>query len=146
MILKNSNCIYLADDDQDDRSLFVEALLEIDSSIILKQAEDGIQLMNILRNESYTLPKLIFLDINMPKLNGFECLEQIKQDFNLKSLSVIMLSTSNDSEAKNKALTLGASSYAVKPNTFGELKSLIKNILQSDWITFEQNNDNLKLI
>lgn len=134
-------CIYLADDDDDDRTMFVEALLEIDSNVIVTQAEDGKQLMDILNTQPDPLPEIIFLDINMPKLDGFECLEEIKQDTKLKKLNVIMLSTSNDPETIKKAYNLGATFYAVKPNSFDGLKSLIKNVLQKDWVSPEQGNE-----
>lgn len=148
MTTQNSNsqrCIYLADDDDDDRTMFFEALLEIDNNVILRQAEDGQQLMDILNSHPDPLPEVIFLDINMPKLDGFECLEEIKKDENLKKLSIIMLSTCSDPVSIKKAFDLGAAFYIVKPNTFDGLKSLIKNVLQKDWITLEQNNKRFKL-
>lgn len=148
MTKQNSNyqrCIYLADDDDDDRTMFVEALLEIDNTVMLRQAGDGQQLMDILNTQPNPLPEVVFLDINMPKLDGFECLEEIKKDKNLKKLSIIMLSTCSDPASINKAFNLGATFYIVKPNTFDGLKSLIKNVLQKDWITLEQNNKKFKL-
>ncbi|SHM74963.1 response regulator [Flavobacterium chilense] len=132
--------IYLADDDDDDRIMFVEALQEVDSSVILTQAEDGKQLMDILNENSDPLPEVVFLDINMPKLDGFECLEEIKQHTRLKKLFVIMLSTSSDPITIEKAFDLGATFYAVKPSTFDELKSLIRNVLHMDWLSLEKQN------
>lgn len=126
--------IYLADDDEDDRELFVEALHEVDPSVILTQAEDGLQLMQILGTISDALPEVLFLDINMPGKSGLECLEEIrKQDSKLKEINIVILSTSNNPENIEKALQLGATFYAVKPNRFEELKSLVKIVLQMDW-------------
>jgi PleD family two-component response regulator len=138
--------IYLADDDQDDRSMFVEALLEIDSNVIVTQAQDGEQLMDILNAQPDPLPEIIFLDINMPKMDGFACLEEIKRDTKLKKLYVVMLSTSNDQENIDKAYNLGAALYAVKPNSFQGLKSLIKNVLQKDLDSLKQSNKTYKFI
>ncbi|MRX41748.1 response regulator [Flavobacterium sp. LC2016-23] len=142
---KSQRNIYLADDDDDDRSMFVEALQEVDSSVILTQAEDGKQLLEILHSDPDPLPEVIFLDINMPKVDGFECLEQIKQDTNLKKLPIVMLSTSSDPVTIDKALELGASVYAVKPSSFEGLKTLIKNALQMDWISIQQNKKKARL-
>lgn len=138
--------IYLADDDDDDRSMFAEALSEIDQSIRLTQAEDGKQLMDILKSPSNPIPEVIILDINMPRKNGFECLEEIRNhNGNLKNLNVIMFSTSNDPRTIVKAFELGASFYAVKPNSFKDLKALIHDILHMDWFLQAQENRKFQL-
>ena len=137
MTLKKQNSqryIYLADDDEDDRELFVEALGAVDPSVVLMQAEDGIQLMNILSSLSNPLPEILFLDINMPGKDGFECLEEIrKHEGSLKEIKVIIFSTSNDPWIIEKALDLGATFYAVKPNRFEVLKSFLDDVLRIDW-------------
>lgn len=126
--------IYLADDDEDDRELFVDALREVDPSVILTQAEDGVQLMEILSSIKDPIPEILFLDINMPGKGGFECLEEIrKQEGSLKEINIIILSTSNDPQDIEKAIELGATFYAVKPNQFDALKSFVKDVLQIDW-------------
>lgn len=142
MTLKLNNSqrnIYLADDDDDDRTMFSEALYEVDSSVVLTQAEDGKQLLEILNDNPVPLPEIIVLDINMPKVDGFQCLEQIKQDEILKKLPIVMLSTSSDPDTIDKALELGATAYAVKPSSFDGLKTLIKNVLQMDWNSIQHN-------
>ena len=126
--------IYLADDDPDDRELFVDALLEVDPSVVLTQAEDGLQLMEILSTIKEPVPEILFLDINMPGKTGFQCLEEIrKQEGRVKEINIIILSTSNDPQDIEKALELGATFYAVKPNRFDVLKSFVKEVLQIDW-------------
>lgn len=148
MSLKNNNyqrSIFLADDDDDDRIMFVDALLEVDQNVIVTQAEDGKQLIDILQTQSDSLPEIVFLDINMPKLDGFECLQEIKKDNNLKKLFIIMLSTSSDPLTIDKALEYGASFYAVKPSSFNGLKSLIKQVLQMDMIELSQSKKHFRL-
>jgi CheY-like chemotaxis protein len=126
--------IYLADDDADDREFFVDALSEVDPSVILTQAKDGLQLMDILSTIKDPIPEILFLDINMPGKSGFECLEEIrKKEGSLKEINIIILSTSNDPEDIEKALELGATFYAVKPARFDVLKSFVKEVLQIDW-------------
>ena len=150
MTLQNTRVqknIYLADDDDDDRVMFAEALFEIDSTAILTQAQDGQQLMDILYKQPNPLPDIIFMDINMPKQDGFKCLEEIRnQCGNLKELFVIILSTSSDPLVIDKAFNLGATFYAVKPSTFDDLKSLIKDVLQIDWPSLEKSNLKFRLI
>lgn len=130
--LKNAQrYIYLADDDIDDRDFFIDAIIEIDPDMILKVAEDGMDLIdNVLTLSAAELPEFIFLDINMPRKSGFECLEEIRNHKgSLKEVNIIMFSTSNDPENIQKALELGATFYAVKPSSFEKLKSLLKEIL-----------------
>lgn len=138
--------IYLADDDEDDRSIFIDALQEVDSSIIITEAIDGKQLMNQL-TISNPLPDIIFLDINMPMRDGFECLEEIRShNGNLKKLIIIMLSTSRNPEIIEKAFKLGATFYAVKPNSFDDLKTFIKEVIEIDWFSPELKNRKFRLI
>lgn len=150
MALQNTNFprnIYLADDDDDDRVMFADALSEIDSTVILTQAQDGKELMDMLYEQQDVLPEVIFLDINMPKQDGLKCLEEIRnQDGDLKKAYVIILSTCSDPQIIDKAFDLGATFYAVKPSTFDELKSLIENVLQIDWFSFEKSNAKFRLI
>lgn len=143
MILPNQKSqknIYLADDDIDDREMFAEVLLELDSSVILKQAEDGKQLMEILQFSPSPLPDVVFLDLNMPKQNGFECLKQIRNhDGHLKNLNIVIFTTSSDQNDMAKAFALGANFYAVKPSTFSELRSFVRDVLQIDWFSPIEN-------
>ena len=78
----NSRHIFLADDDEDDRMFFSDALSEIDNSIVLTEAENGKELMEILHQPPNPMPEVVFLDINMPIQNGFQCLEEIRKDKN----------------------------------------------------------------
>lgn len=128
--------IYLADGDSDDRDFFADAMLEIDRNVILKQAQDGMHLMdNLLTLSRSDLPEFIFLDINMPGKSGLECLEEIRSsEGGLKEVNVVMLSTSSDPENIQKALDLGATCYAVKPSSFEKLKSLLEEVLSMDLV------------
>lgn len=126
--------IYIADDDEDDRSFISEAILEVDPLIILREARDGMELMQIIDTLADPLPDVIFLDINMPGKGGFDCLQEIrKQDGHLKEVKVIMLSTSSDPLDIEKALELGANFYAVKPSRFDALKLFLEEVLHMDW-------------
>lgn len=129
--------IFLADDDCDDRQMFEDALLEVDRNVILTHAEDGVELMNILSLKPDPFPELIFLDLNMPKRNGLDCLMDIRRCIMPKP-HVIMLTTSENPMNIQSAFELGASFYAVKPNTFEGLKSLISIALSIDWSKYSR--------
>ena len=125
--------IFLADDDVDDCDLFEDALKEISEDITLRTASDGIKLMNILVDNVPPPPDVIFLDLNMPRKNGFECLAEIKSDSKLKDIPVIIFSTSAEEEFIDRVFDGGASYYLCKPQNFSKLKNAISTVLKIDW-------------
>ncbi|MEO7531116.1 MAG: response regulator, partial [Sediminibacterium sp.] len=100
--------LLLADDDKDDCDLFKDALDELPVSAQLETVHDGEQLMQLLVSKKDQLPQLIFLDLNMPRKNGFECLSEIKHNESLKHLPVIVFSTSFDIDIVNLLYANGA--------------------------------------
>lgn len=137
--------VYLVDDDEDDRAFFVDILQQIDNSIIITEARDGKELMDILALPPIPLPEVIFLDINMPGKSGFECLKEIRTlGSNLRKLKIIMLSTSSDADTIEKAQQLGATFYAVKPNSPNALRTLLSEVLESD--TIQKGQKKFRLI
>ena len=121
--------LLLADDDTDDCIFFKEALEELPVSAKLTTVNDGVQLMELLTTKTDTLPHALFLDLNMPRKNGFDCLTEIKQNEKLKQLPVIIFSTSFDTEVANLLYELGASYYIQKPADFAILKKIISTSL-----------------
>jgi CheY-like chemotaxis protein len=128
MDLKQVN-ILLADDDPDDCNFFKEALEALPLSARFTAVQDGEQLMQLLSNETYELPHVLFLDINMPRKNGFECLSEIKQNNRLREIPVVMFSTSNSREKINMLFKTGAHVYIHKPSDFKQLKEVIHHAL-----------------
>ena len=125
--------IFLADDDFDDRLLFEDALREVAQYTHLTTANDGKQLMDILRETVPPPPDVIFLDLNMPRKNGFECLREIKQTEKLKNIPIIIFSTTSQPDAVDKVYAQGAHFFVSKPGSFQQLKLLIQKILAIDW-------------
>ena len=121
--------VLLADDDIDDYTFFKTALNELPVSTNLRAVKDGQQLMELLCDETYDVPNVLFLDINMPRKNGFECLSEIKGNERLKNLPVIMFSTSNSRDNMSSAFRNGAHVYIRKPANFEQLKELIYHAL-----------------
>lgn len=121
--------IWLAEDDNDDIMLFVEAIEELSLSVELTSIRNGEQLMEKLRETNLKLPDILFLDVNMPRKNGFECLREIKQDARLQKIPVTIMSTASESEDISKLYKNGAHYYIRKPNNFEDLRNLIHQVL-----------------
>jgi len=116
--------ILLADDDKDDCLLFEEALKELPLLTDLTCVHNGEELMDLLKKAD-KLPHILFLDLNMPRKNGFACLTEIKKSENLKNLPVVILSTSFEQNNINLLYKNGAQLCLRKPNEFAVLKNLI---------------------
>lgn len=121
--------ILLADDDKDDCLFFKEALEELEVAAQLTLVADGQQLMHRLRSDTDRLPDVLFLDLNMPRKNGMECLAEIKQSEKLRQLPIIIFSTSYEQEIVNLLYKSGAQHYIRKPNSFTQLAAVIKQAL-----------------
>ncbi|MBC8768691.1 response regulator [Arenibacter sp. BSSL-BM3] len=116
--------IYLADDDSEDRILFMEALSEIPLKTEVTQFENGIDLMDDLFSNK-PLPDAIFLDLRMPLMDGFECLTDIRSFKQFSNIKVIVYSSSFHQREVNQLKEDGANQYLQKPNSFGQLKNLL---------------------
>lgn len=121
--------ILLADDDTDDCIFFKEALDELLIKTNLTTVHDGEQLMIYLGGTSREHIDVLFLDINMPRKNGFECLAEIKQTENLKELPVIIFTTSYDQKVVNSMHESGAHYFIRKPSDFAQFKKIIYQTL-----------------
>ncbi|HEX7412749.1 MAG TPA: response regulator [Bacteroidia bacterium] len=121
--------ILLADDDADDCIFFKQALTELIIPTLLTTVHDGEQLMQLLTDETKKLPNILFLDLNMPRKNGFECLAEIKQNNKLKLLPVIIFSTSFEQEVVNTLYQNGAQHFIRKPAEFSQFKTIIQQAL-----------------
>ncbi len=122
--------ILLAEDDEDDYFLFCEAIKDFPGTVNLNWVKDGEELMSVLKDDK---TDLIFLDINMPLKNGFECLTEIRNDDSLKMTPVIIYSTADDSKLVDWMYNAGANLYLCKPMEFKKLKSRIHNAINMNW-------------
>ncbi|MBU2997719.1 response regulator [Cellulophaga baltica] len=143
----NSLNIALADDDEDDRFLFKDAIEEIKIKTKLSLFTNGKELMDYLILPNVILPEVIFLDLNMPIKNGMQCLKEIRENPKLIDLSVAIYSTSSSEKDIEETFVNGANIYINKPNTFKELKAAIEKVLQLNWQyqTSALNRDNFLL-
>ncbi|MGB0985821.1 MAG: response regulator [Pseudoalteromonas spongiae] len=127
--------ILMADDDEDDRLLTQDALEESRVINNLYFVNDGVELLAYLNNQApfedkqkYPRPNIILLDLNMPRMDGREALKLIKENAALRSIPVIILTTSKQEEDKLRGYDLGAASYITKPVTFEGLVELMKQL------------------
>ncbi len=132
--------ILMADDDADDRLMTKEAFAESRLANDLRFVEDGVELLDYLQRRgqyedpaSSPRPGLILLDLNMPKKDGREALQEIKADPNLKSIRVVVLTTSKAEEDIYRTYDLSAASYITKPVTFGAMAEVVK-VLGKYWL------------
>jgi len=127
--------ILIADDDDEDRMLVQDAIEESRLPNPLHFVVDGQEVMDYLLNigkfsdkEKYPAPGLVLLDLNMPKKDGREVLREIKNTKSLRSIPIIVLTTSKAEEDILRTYDLGVNSYITKPATFNGLVEIIRNL------------------
>jgi DNA-binding NtrC family response regulator len=134
---KNMRILFV-DDDADDRMLFMEAVKEVDENYECVTANDGRQALELLNNDVYSLPDIIFLDINMPRLSGKKCLSEIKNNERLKHIPVIIYTTSKDVEESKELKELGAYHFISKPRNAEDIYFLVSIALEEHLNFFKQ--------
>ena len=132
MIANNTLHILLVDDDEDDREFFKEAIQALAPSVKLTTSNDGVEMFSILEKSAAVKPDLIFLDLNMPCKNGFECLEELKSSEEWKEIPVLIYSTTANIEQVNRTYQKGANLYIQKPHSFDGIKNTLKKIFEFD--------------
>ncbi len=125
--------ILLADDDEDDKLFFKDAIEELPIKTSVTLVNDGEKLMNYLLDAKVILPHVIFLDLNMPVKSGMECLTEIRNNDKLKDLSIAIYSTSLSSSDIEETFIRGANIYINKPNDFDALKTVLNKVICTNW-------------
>ena len=131
--MKHQATIFLIDDDIDDQTIFALALEELVPSCHCVTAKDGIEALEKLRG-GHVKPDFIFLDLNMPRMNGKQCLNEIKKESHLGKIPVVIYTTSSESRDKEQLLSMGASAFVTKPPVMQELLASLKEVF------FQLNN------
>jgi len=124
--------VLLADDDMDDRMLFADAVSNLKLPIDLQLVKDGAELMEYLLKSAIIMPEILFLDLNMPRKNGFECLEEIKNNTALKDIFIVIYSTTESQKEIDTVFEQQANLFIKKPNSFTELKNILSQVLTID--------------
>ena len=123
--------ILLIDDDRDDAELFKEALSELDASIGFEHYEDSKEGLRTLLERRNGLPDIIFLDINIPLVSGWQCLTEFKKSDHLKDIAVIMFTTSSQPRERELAKELGAEGFITKPSDYKTLKTMLASVIEN---------------
>ncbi|MCM0667078.1 response regulator [Flavobacterium tyrosinilyticum] len=121
--------ILLIDDDIDDADVFIEAINSLDKNVTCLAETNPIKALEFLKSTKI-LPDLIFLDYNMPVINGNEFIEKMRAVEKLKPIPVIIYSSYSENAAAQLSIIHDTERYISKPNTFTELAALLKNILE----------------
>ena len=139
--------IILADDDEDDILFFTDAFDELKINTKVNTFKDGEELMNYLNTDDAVMPNVLFLDLNMPKKTGIECLKEIKANNKMSGIAIAIYSTSASEEDIEKTFVLGANIYIKKPGDFKKLKKVLSEVVSINWQyhTNSLNKDNFLL-
>ncbi|HMV11109.1 MAG TPA: response regulator [Cyclobacteriaceae bacterium] len=124
----NKKLWFVIDDDLDDQEIFTIAVEKVDPDIQCTFANDGVHALERLRTDSALEPECIFLDVNMPRMNGIECLEVLRTFDRLQHVPIYMCSTSSDPKIIEKIKALGARDFIVKPSTISEFAALLADV------------------
>ncbi|HUR09991.1 MAG TPA: response regulator [Flavitalea sp.] len=123
--------IFVTDDDADDFLFLRDAIAELDNTVILEHVTSCGELIQLL--EEGKIPDLIFLDLNMPKISGRDCIEKLREEARYRDVPIIIYSTSKSIKDVDFCYEKGANFYLVKPNTFRGLISSIEKVIAIDW-------------
>jgi CheY-like chemotaxis protein len=126
--MTGTHTIFLVDDDADDREIFSLALEEVDDSIVCVTAANGFEALAKL-NDNALQPTCIFLDLNMPRMDGKQCLLELKKDSALRHIPVVIYSTSSEPKDIAETLAMGASDFLAKPPGINELIGKLRVVL-----------------
>jgi CheY-like chemotaxis protein len=121
--------ILIVDDDEDDQVLLAEALNEVQPDVTCLTAGNGEEALKFLRLTGGSKPDIIFVDLNMPRFNGLQCLRELKTDDLLQNIPVIVYTTSKLHTDREQALQTGACYFLTKPSSFKELCEMLTKIL-----------------
>lgn len=139
--------VILADDDEDDRMFFSEAFEELKIKTNVSTFNDGVYLMDYLNTDSAVLPQVLFLDLNMPRKSGMDCLKELRANTKFKDVAIAIYSTSSSEEDIENTFVLGANIYIKKPSDFKSLKKILSDVVTINWQyhTNGLNKDNFLL-
>ncbi len=125
--------ILMADDNENDRHFFREALQNVKVKTVITFVNDGFQLMDYLNTPGNRLPDIVFLDLNMPLKDGMDCLSEIRKNNKLKDLVIVIYSANASEDKVEEAFIRGANIYIQKPNDFLTMKSYLAHVINLNW-------------
>ena len=127
--MRGPKVFFLIDDDPDDQFIFQMALNDISQTIECRTADNGVTALEQLHKPTISRPDFIFLDLNMPLMNGKECLKEIRKSIKLQSIPVVIYTTSSDPQEIEACLRLGADHFVTKPTSISKLADILCRFL-----------------
>jgi CheY-like chemotaxis protein len=127
--------ILVVDDDADDRELFRDALHETDNSAVYLSAGNGQEALDLFNQPGHIIPDFIFLDLNMPRMDGRQCLIRLRKIPRLEKVPIIIFTTLKPGFEGEEYRQLGANLCVTKPMLYAELKKIIRSIITEEWTT-----------
>ena len=124
------SCLVI-DDDEDDLEIFLLCVRQVSANIDCRTANNGHEALLMFESDKEYAPGYIFLDVNMPKMNGKQLLKELKNDTHFKFIPVFIYSTSSNNEDKRDTIGNGAADFIVKPNSYSELCKILEETTQS---------------
>lgn len=122
--------ILLIDDDRDDRELFEMALQELRLEADIRTARDGVDALELLASPASPVPDIIFMDLNMPRMDGRQLLLRLRGQAGFRDVPVIVYSTSSEPAERLSVQRLGATDYLVKPSSFSALCKDLRDVIR----------------
>jgi CheY-like chemotaxis protein len=118
----------IIDDDPDDQEIFEMCVRKVNKNVDFRALDNGVDAVVMLRSDDKYVPDYIFLDVNMPKMNGIDCLRELKQIKRLEHTKIFIYSTTSDHKVVDDSKQLGADDFIVKPSSTVELKEKLYRI------------------
>jgi DNA-binding response OmpR family regulator len=131
--MNKTRTLFIIDDDEDDQLFINEAMKDLNIPFECFYANNGETALKHLKDETVPFPDFIFLDLNMPKLNGKECLIEIKKLSKYSTVPLIIYTTSSNQKDKQEIMQLGAHYFLTKPTRISELCTCLNNVFSMDW-------------
>jgi CheY-like chemotaxis protein len=126
---RTKECLII-DDDKDDQEIFIMCVRKISKDINCRTMDDGVEAIATLTADEHYTPDYIFIDVNMPKMNGLECLKIIKNIKRLANSKIFMYSTTSAGSTFADSLREGADDFIIKPSKTVELKERLSKIFE----------------
>jgi DNA-binding response OmpR family regulator len=132
--MSNTKVCLVIDDDPDDQEIFVMCVKKVSDNINCRTCDSGVEAISMLTTDREFIPGYIFLDVNMPKMSGMECLQELRKIDKLKATKIFMYSTTTETIMMNESKSFGADDFIIKPLKTSELREKLTTIFQSSEI------------
>ena len=124
--------VLIIDDDGDDSGFLCDAICQVSPETNCVTVENAVEAIHGLKTTQFMRPDLIFLDLNMPRVNGIQCLKEIKAELGLRDIPVVIYTTSKSYEDRAETLRLGAVNFITKPSSFRHLCQFVADVFNKE--------------